>query len=75
MTLRKMALLTMLCISVSLTGCGTRTVYVRAGDPVRLARTIPAAEIWARDSAGVWTRGRVDLQEGWYCLSDPEAPQ
>jgi hypothetical protein len=24
-----------------------------------------------RDGQGVWVRGRVTLQEGWYALPDP----
>ena len=53
------------------TGCGTRTVYIKPGDPVRLRKTISGAEVWAQDKDGKWVAGSVDLSEGWYVLPDP----
>ncbi len=69
--LRKMALGALICASACLTGCGTRTVYVPPGEPVRLRETIRAAKVWAADRQGVEVPAEMDLPEGWYCLPDP----
>jgi len=61
----------MLLLSVFLPGCGNRTIYVKDGSPVRLRQTIKGAAVWVEDSKGVPVEGKVDLQEGWYCLPDP----
>jgi len=61
----------LLCVGVLLTGCATRTIYVKHGDPVRIAETIPRASVWVQDANGKWVKGKVDLQEGWYALPDP----
>ena len=47
-------------------GCGTRTVYVRDGTPLRLAKDTPA-EVWVDKT----TKGTVVLPEGGYYLNDP----
>jgi hypothetical protein len=61
----------LLCVALLLTGCGARTIYVKDGDPVRIAETIPRASVWVQDANGKWVKGKVDLQEGWYALPDP----
>ena len=60
----------LLCI-VFLPGCGTRTIYVPEGEPVRLRETIHGAKVWVKDPQGNTVAGRVDLLEGWYCLPVP----
>ena len=54
-----------------LAGCGARTVYVPAGEPVRLRETIPRAKVWVLGADGEPVAGRMDLPEGWYCLPVP----
>lgn len=49
-------------------GCGTRTIYVPSGEPVRLRETIRGAKVWVLDKDGKRVAGRMDLPEGWYCL-------
>ena len=58
-------------IALLTASCGNRTVYVKAGDPVRLRQTIKNAEIWAANDKGEWSPGEMDLPEGWYALPDP----
>lgn len=60
-----------LCGPILLSGCATRTIYVPHGEPVRLAAPVKDAPVWVQDSDGVWTKGKVTLQEGWYALPDP----
>ena len=60
-------------------GCvGTRTVYVRDGEPVRLRETVRRAKVWVLDADGQPIAGVMDLPEGWYALpvpqDDPPAP-
>jgi hypothetical protein len=51
-------------------GCQPRTIYVAAGEPVRLRETIKGAKVWVLDKDGQPVAGRMDLPEGWYCLPD-----
>ncbi len=60
----------LLCV-LFLSGCGTRTIYVPHGEPVRLRETIHGAKVWVKDQNGNTVAGRVDLLEGWYCLALP----
>lgn len=53
-------------------GCGTRTIYIPHGEPVRLAAPVKDAAVWVADKDGTMVRGKVTLEEGWYCLPDPE---
>jgi hypothetical protein len=55
-----------------LPGCATRTIYVRAGEPVRLRETVKSAKVWVLDTEGKPTPGVMDLPEGWYCLPVPQ---
>lgn len=59
-----------LCLAVILLlpGCGTRTVYVPSGEPVRLRETVRRAKVWIMDADGKPVAGVMDLPEGWYCL-------
>ncbi len=56
-----------------LAGCGTQTVLVEPGTPVRLAEDVPAARVYVPDSAGHWIEGAkpVRLPAGWYVLPPP----
>ena len=58
-----------LLMVVLIPGCGTRTIYVPPGEPVRLRETIRNAKVWILDKDGKPVAGRMDLPEGWYCLS------
>jgi hypothetical protein len=71
--LRKMPRLgILLWLSVSAIGCGgTRTVYVKDGEPVRLRKTLHKVPVWVLDKDKKEIPGEVDLQEGWYALPDP----
>jgi len=60
--------LLLLCIPAFLTGCGTRTVLVPHGEPVRLRKSIKNVPVWAADSKGVEVPGKVTLPEGWWAL-------
>jgi len=53
-------------------GCGTRTVYVPHGTPVRLRETIPDAKVWVKDADGRAVPGVMDIPEGWYALPMPD---
>lgn len=66
-----MGLVAMICASACLSGCGTRTVLVPPGEPVRLRKSIKGAQIWAADKNGKEIEGTADLPEGWYVLPDP----
>ena len=61
------------CVIVLMTmnvGCGsTRVIYVKHGEPVRLAETIKA-KVWVLDKDGksIKSMNRIELQEGWYAL-------
>ena len=57
---------------VCITGCSMHTIYVPAGEPVRLRETIKNAKVWVMDSNGELVAGKMDLPEGWYCLPDEE---
>ena len=51
-------------------GCGSvRTIYVPEGEPVRLRETVKDVDVWVADKDGNPTPGKMDLLEGWYCLS------
>ena len=67
-TPRKTALCVALCALVSLTACGTRTVYVPATQPMRLRKPIKHAAVWIPDKNGIDIPGTVTLQEGWWTL-------
>ncbi len=70
-----MALCAILCASVCLSGCGTRTVYVRGSEPVRLRQDLKRVKVWVAAKDGKEIPGVVDIPEGYYCLPDPEDPR
>jgi len=61
-----------LVVLLALPGCGTRTIYVQSGEPVRLRETIRSAKVWVLDQDGKPVAGVMDLPEGWYALPDGE---
>ena len=63
--------LALVLILALLPGCGTRTIYVADGEPVRLRETIRKAKVWVLDADGKPVAGRMDLPAGWFCLPDP----
>ena len=56
-------------------GCSRakRTVYVPGGSPVRIRQTLKNSPVWVMDENGVWIPGTIDIPEGWYALTDPDA--
>jgi hypothetical protein len=62
------------CILVStLLGSGCiRTIYVPPGVPVRLRQDVKGVKIWTQDKDKKWVASKMDLEEGWFCLSDPD---
>ncbi|MFA5265157.1 MAG: hypothetical protein WC378_15145 [Opitutaceae bacterium] len=48
-----------------------RTVYIPAGEPVRLREPVKNVKIWTLDKDGTPVPGVVDVPEGWYVLPDP----
>ena len=61
-------LLPPLLLTVFLSGCGTRTVYVPDGAPVRLRETVRNARVWVLGKNGKPVAGEMDIPEGWYAL-------
>lgn len=59
-----------LVVLLALPGCGTRTIYVQSGEPVRLRETIRSAKVWVLDQDGKPVAGIMDLPDGWYVLPD-----
>ena len=57
-----------LIVVLLLPGCGTRTIYVPSGEPVRLRETVKDVKVWVKDADGKAVAGRMDLPEGWYAL-------
>ena len=64
--------LLLLVLVLLLSGCKTTTLFVPDASPVRLREPISSAKVWVQNENGAWIEGRVDLQAGWYVLSDPE---
>lgn len=52
-------------ILIPLTGCGTRTVIVRQGDPMVVRKTIRNAPVWVYDKDGKLVESKADIPEGW----------
>lgn len=60
----------MIASMLMIVGCGsTRVIYVKHGDPVRLAESVKV-KVWVADKDGKMVRSlnKVTLQEGWYAL-------
>lgn len=61
----------LLAAACAMPGCRPRSIYVPAGEPVRLRQTVRGAKVWVLGADGRPTPGVMDLPEGWYCLPDP----
>ena len=68
-TLQGVLIFVMLCaLASTLHGCGVRTVYVPAGEPIRLRQSVKACKVWVADKDGKELPSTLDLPEGWYAL-------
>lgn len=61
-----------LCLSLALVGCGTRTIYVPDGQPVKLRESLKGVKIWVKDKDGNTIATYMDIPEGWFVLPDSE---
>ncbi|NIA06903.1 MAG: hypothetical protein GWP14_04560 [Actinobacteria bacterium] len=61
-----------LLLTLLICGCGTRTIYVPDGTPVRLREALKDVKVWVKDANGEPVAGKMDLPEGWYALPLPE---
>jgi hypothetical protein len=61
-----------LLVLLMVTGCSPRTIYVPAGEPVRIRETVKDAKVWVLDKDGKPVAGRMDLPESWYALPPEE---
>lgn len=70
---RKILATLAICAIALLAGCGTRTVLVPAGEPVRIAEPTKTS-VWVKTADGKWVKssGKVTIPEGWYALSIPD---
>jgi hypothetical protein len=67
----KTALAVEIFVIVFCAGCGSRTLLVPPGEPVRLREPILGAKVWVADKDGKEVPAVVDLPAGWYALPDP----
>jgi hypothetical protein len=69
-TLQGVLIFVMLCaLASTLHGCGVRTVYVPAGEPVRLRQSIKGCKVWVPDKTGTTELpSTLDIPEGWWAL-------
>ena len=58
-----------LCLSLALVGCGTRTVYVPYGTPMKIREKV-MVKVWVRVKGGDDLETEIEVQEGWYVLPD-----
>ena len=70
MTALKWARPLLICALVCLSGCGTRTILIKPGDPVQLRQEVKGVDVWVFDAQGQRIEGKVDLPVGWYALPD-----
>ena len=55
----------LLCL-IFVSGCFTRTVYVPAGQPVRLRQNVGPVKVWVKDEAGKPVPSEKVLEEGGF---------
>lgn len=60
----------LICFSFAFVGCGTKTVYVPDGTPVKLRETLKDVKIWVKDADGNTIATTMDIPEGWFALPD-----
>ena len=66
-----------LCVLLA-AGCGTRTVYTKSGEPVRLRQDVRNVKVWVMGADGKPLPSKMTLPEGWYALpmpGDEEPPE
>ena len=56
-------------ILLSVGGCGTHSIYVPNGEPVRLREDLDNVKVWVMTEDGP-KAAEMDLPNGWYCLPD-----
>ena len=61
--------LLLVCFSLFLVGCGTRTVYVPDGTPLKIREKI-MVKVWVKTKEGDTVATEVEVYEGWYVLPD-----
>ena len=59
----------LVCCSLFLVGCGTRTVYVSDGTPLKIREKI-MVKVWVKTKDGDTISTEIEVQEGWYVLPD-----
>lgn len=58
-----------MCLSLALVGCGTRTVYVPDGTPMKIREKV-MVKVWIKVKGGEDLEAEIEVQEGWYVLPD-----
>jgi len=64
--------LALLCLCLCLVGCGTKTVYIPDGTPVKLREALEGVKVWIKDQDGNTIATVMDIPEGWYILPDSQ---
>lgn len=59
----------LMCLSLILVGCGTRTVYVPDGTPVKIRESI-VVKVWVKTKEGDIIATEIKAREGWFILPD-----
>ena len=59
-------------LSLTLFSCGTRTVYVPDGTPVKFAETLKNVKVWVKTKDGKIKKQTMDIPEGWFAVPDPK---
>jgi len=54
---------------LSLSGCATRSIYIKSGDPVQLAEDV-YAKVWVPDKDRVKVKTKHKLSEGFWVIED-----
>lgn len=57
-------------LSLSLVGCGNRTIYIPDGQPVKLREALKSVKVWVKTKDGKIEAVEIDVPEGWYILPD-----
>lgn len=64
--LKKSCLTIFLMSGIWLTGC-YKTIYVEAGDAVRLRESVKDVKVWVKVGEA-WEASEMTVPEGWYCI-------
>lgn len=63
----------LICFSLVLVGCGTRTVYIPDGQPVKLRETLKDVKVWIKTKDGKTEAAVMDIPEGWFAVPDKKS--